>query len=73
MSTGNKTLNKNEGNGVLGDVSNCPDLTLLWEQILLKNEKGELTSYEKHSLCEALNYMERKGMITLKSKFRGCC
>ena len=50
----------------IADVSNCPDLTLLWEQILLKNEKGELTSYEKHSLCGALNYMERKGMIALK-------
>jgi hypothetical protein len=48
------------------NVSNCPDLTSIWEQILIKNERGELTSFEKHILCEALNYMERKGMITLK-------
>ena len=38
----------------------------LWEQILIKNGKGELTSFEKHTLCEALSCMDKKGMITLK-------
>lgn len=59
--------NKENGQAfAIRNVSNCPDLTLLWEQILIKSETGELTSFEKHTLCEALSYMERKGMITLK-------
>jgi hypothetical protein len=43
-----------------------PDLTLLWEKVILMHENNEMTTERKDEVLNALDYLDRRGLITLK-------
>lgn len=50
---------------VLSDVSNCPDLTHLWNNASIKANKNEISIHAMNKVWGALRELERQGFCKL--------
>jgi hypothetical protein len=61
-----KVSNEEQSNNANVLLCAVPDLTLLWEKVILMHENNEMTTERKDEVLNALDYLDRRGLITLK-------
>lgn len=61
-----KVSNEEQSNNANVLLCAVPDLTLLWEKVILMHENNEITTERKDEVLNALDYLDRRGLITLK-------
>jgi hypothetical protein len=61
-----KVSNEEQSNNANVLLYAVPDLTLLWEKVILMHENNEMTTERKDEVLNALDYLDRRGLITLK-------
>lgn len=54
-----------QGNGDLAVISNCPDLTHLWNNASIKANKNEISIRAMNKVWGALRELERQGFCKL--------
>ena len=57
---------KKESNNANVLLCAVPDLTLLWEKVIVMHDANEMTTERKDEVLNALDYLDRRGLITLK-------
>jgi hypothetical protein len=61
-----KVSNEEQSNNANVLLCAVPDLTLLWEKVILMHKNNEMTTERKDEVLNALDYLDRRGLITLK-------
>jgi len=61
-----KVSNEEQSNNANVLLCAVPDLTLLWEKVIIMHTNKEIPTDRKDEILNALDYLDRKELITLK-------
>ena len=61
-----KVSNEEQSNNANVLLCAVPDLTLLWEKIIIMHSNKEIPTDRKDEILNVLDYLDRKELITLK-------
>jgi hypothetical protein len=61
-----KVSNEEQSNNANVLLCAVPDLTLLWEKVIIMHSNKEIPTDRKDEILNALDYLDRKELITLK-------
>jgi len=61
-----KVSNEEQSNNANVLLCAVPDLTLLWEKVIIMHSNKEISTDRKDEILNVLDYLDRKELITLK-------
>ena len=61
-----KLSNEEQSNNANVLLCAVPDLTLLWEKVIIMHSNKEIPTDRKDEILNVLDYLDRKELITLK-------
>jgi hypothetical protein len=61
-----KVSNEEQSNNANVLLCTVPDLTLLWEKVIIMHSNKEIPTDRKDEILNVLDYLDRKELITLK-------
>jgi hypothetical protein len=61
-----KVSNEEQSNNANVLLCAVPDLTLLWEKVIIMHSNKEIPTDRKDEILNVLDYLDRKELITLK-------